>query len=220
MPVLPAFGGKLNSTIAILRSARAARRSATQLGHARRQHRGPLRMRRHVAAAVAGRRGERPPNVIGQIAPSSSGIATIMVASTGIRPRASRLPLLQRLEFDRVRRDVGHVERRQHLFGGAGIVVGRAADQREAGQRDHRVDERPAALQEIALDRRPRVESAGEGRDDPQALGFQRRDHAVVVRGVAGEHVGAHHQQADHAGLAAARQVLRSARRSRMRARG
>ena len=33
-------------------------------------------------------RSERPPNTIGPVAPSSSGIATIMVASTGIRPRS------------------------------------------------------------------------------------------------------------------------------------
>ncbi len=31
---------------------------------------------------------ERPPNTIGAVAPSSSGIATIMVASTGDRPRS------------------------------------------------------------------------------------------------------------------------------------
>ena len=38
-----------------------------------------------VSASAA----ERPPNTIGLIAPSSSGIATIIVASTGSRPRAS-----------------------------------------------------------------------------------------------------------------------------------
>jgi hypothetical protein len=34
-------------------------------------------------------RPQRPPNVIGRIPPSSSGMATIIVASTGSRPRAS-----------------------------------------------------------------------------------------------------------------------------------
>ena len=31
---------------------------------------------------------ERPPNTIGPVAPSSSGMATMMVVSTGIRPRS------------------------------------------------------------------------------------------------------------------------------------
>ena len=63
-----------------------------------------------------------------------------MVVSTGSSPRSERLPLLQRLELDGVRGDIGHVEPRQHLLGGPGVVVGGAADQREAGERNERVD--------------------------------------------------------------------------------
>jgi hypothetical protein len=78
-------------------------------------------------------------------------------------------PLVQRLELDRVGREVGHVQRRQHVLGRLGIVVGRAADQREAGERDHGVDDRPAVLHEEALDRRAGVQTGGEGRDHAQA---------------------------------------------------
>ena len=88
MPVAPAFGGKLKRTMASFRSATGVRRSAT--------------MRPTRAASIAARSGwarmsrpcsgpapvERPPNTIGPVDPSSSGIATIMVASTGIRPRS------------------------------------------------------------------------------------------------------------------------------------
>ena len=84
------------------------------------------------------------------VAPSSSGIATIIVASTGSRPRAIGLPLLERLELDRVRGEVRHVERSQHLFGGLRVVVGRAADQREAGQRDDGVDRAAPSLRKYA----------------------------------------------------------------------
>ena len=140
MPVAAGIGRKLNSTIAILRSARALRRSATSRATRAASIAARSGMRRHVAPPVAAPPLERPPKVIGQIAPSSSGIATIIVASTGVSPRAIVLPLLQRLEFDRMRRDIGHIERRQQFLGGAGIVVGGAADQREAGQRNHRID--------------------------------------------------------------------------------
>ena len=95
--------------------------------------------------------------------------------------------------------EIRHIELRQHLFGGLGVVVGGAADQREAGERHQRVDRGAAAVHEKGLHRRPRVEAAGEGRAHVQALRLQAGDHAVVVRGVAGEQVGPHHQQADRA---------------------
>ena len=85
----------------------------------------------------------RPPNTVGLVAPSISGRATSIVVSTGPRPCGDRRPLAQRLEFQRVRGDVGHVERAPGpRLGGGAVVVGRAADKAEPGQRDHRVDRR------------------------------------------------------------------------------
>ena len=86
MPVAPAFGGKLNSAIASLRSLRADLRSWICLSTRR--------------ASMLARSGwtcmsrtwpssawiDRPPNTIEPVAPSSSGSATIIVASTGSRP--------------------------------------------------------------------------------------------------------------------------------------
>ena len=69
-----------------------------------------------------------------------------MVASTGVRPRASALHCSMRLEFERVGGDVGHVELGQHLLGRARVVVGGAAHEREAGERDHGVHRRHAVL--------------------------------------------------------------------------
>jgi hypothetical protein len=98
-----------------------------------------------------------------------------------------------------VRREIRHVELRKQFFGSARIVVGRSADQRESRQRDHGVDRSASVPHEIPLDGRPRVEARGEGRHDPQALLLERGDDAVVVPGIAGQQVGAQHQQPDRA---------------------
>ncbi len=117
------------------------------------------------------------------------------------------VPLLQRLEFQRLRGDVGHVEIGERGLGGARVVVGGAADQGETGEGDDRVDDRASVALEEAVDGRPRVEAGGEGRDDREALLLQRADDAVVVGGVAGEHVGAHDQDADRSRAPPARQA-------------
>ena len=99
-PVAPAFGGKLNRTIARLRSARSERRSATSLatlpasasarsGHAcisRVSADGGKAHRRPQPVQGSPEPSARPPNTLGSTAPSSSGIATIIVASRGSRP--------------------------------------------------------------------------------------------------------------------------------------
>ena len=95
--------------------------------------------------------------------------------------------------------EVGHVEFAQQLLGRRGVVIGGPADQREAGERDHRVHQGLPVAAEVALHRRPGVQSAGEGGDDPEPACLQRRDDAVVMIGIAREHVGAHHQQPDGA---------------------
>ena len=108
-------------------------------------------------------------------------------------------PLLQRLEFDGLGGEIGHIEARQHVLGGARIIVGGAAHQREARQRDQRVDCWLAVLHEKALDRRALVEARGEGGDHFQPARLEGGDHAIIMRGVARQHVGAHQQQADRA---------------------
>ena len=88
---MPALGGKLNSTVATLRSARGPRRSATSLATRAASIAARSGCGHHVAALSPGVAAERPPKVIGQMPPSSSGMATIMVASTGSNPRLSAL---------------------------------------------------------------------------------------------------------------------------------
>ena len=98
-PTAPAFGGKLNSTMATLRSARAVRRRRTMrvtLAASASARSGQACMRGAEPAGVNWQRrpqpwqgaapSARPPNTVGATAPSSSGIATIMVDSTGDRP--------------------------------------------------------------------------------------------------------------------------------------
>ena len=100
--MLPALGGKLNTTSASLRWARSLRRKATILLTraasmlARSGHDAMSWVRSwsvkvqawwqpvQVTPALPG----RPPNTIGAMEPSNSGMATMMVLSTGSRPRS------------------------------------------------------------------------------------------------------------------------------------
>ena len=137
---------------------RSARRSVDQLGapcaasasarsghdlHLARQARrgeGAARVRNRCRVRPTRRTGRRTRSA--RSPPSSSGIATIIVDSSGSSPCRLAPHGLQRLEFDRVRRDIWHVELREHRLGGCGVVIGGAADQAEAGQRHHRIDRR------------------------------------------------------------------------------
>ncbi len=107
------------------------------------------------------------------------------------------LPFLDRLKFERLRGDIRHVELAQHFRRAVRIVVGRAADEREPGQRHKRVDLRAAASLEIGFDGRARVEAARERWDRSEPARLQFRDHRVVMRSVVGKHVGPHQQDAD-----------------------
>ncbi len=137
------------------------------------------------------------------------------------RQQAARifLPGRERLEFHRVRGDVGHVQRRQHRLGGVAIVVGGATDKREPGQRDDGIHLHHAVTQEIAGDRGPLVQPAGEGGDDAQAALFQRGDHAVIMRGVAGQQVGPQKQHANRTAGAPGGQLLHAGDDAAWRAR-
>ncbi len=130
--------------------------------------------------------------------------------------------MVQRLEFHRRDREVGHVQFGEDVLGRLRVVVGRAADQREAGERDQRVDGGLPVFEEVALDGGPVVEPGGEGRDHLHAACFERGDDAVVVPGVARQQVRTHHQQAHRAVLAAdghARQVAQFGRHALRHAR-
>ncbi len=111
------------------------------------------------------------------------------------QPAIGGFPLLDGLEFHRMRDQVGHVEFREHLFGRARVVVGRAADQREAGERHQGLDGAHAIAHEVLLDGGPGIEAARKRREHAQPACLERGDHAVVVLRIAGEHVGAQHQQ-------------------------
>ena len=122
MPVLPAFGGKLNSTMRDLALGARGAAQRDQLGHARGQRRRPARcMARCMSRGLRRRRrllAERPPKTIGPVAPSSSGMRHHHGGLDRQQAAVGALPLLQGLELDRVGREVGHVERGQHLLGG------------------------------------------------------------------------------------------------------
>ena len=55
----------------------------------------------------------------------------------------------------------------------------------------------PPVAQEEFFNRGTRVEASRESRNDPHAARFHRRDNAIIVAGVAREHIGAHHEKPD-----------------------
>ena len=223
VPDAPALGGKLNSTTRDLAlGARPVRRSATS--RATRAASMPAArccMSGHVAACnvsvqpVQSPR-QRPPNTIGLIAPSSSGIATMMVASTGSRPRGRSAPLLERLELDRMRGDVGHVEFRQQRprQRARRCRQGRRPARSRSARPLRRPSPRPSCMKKRSIAGRwsSPLANAGITLQSPR---LERRDHAVIVRGVAGQQVGAQQQHADGAALpgAAGSRSARSAMR-------
>ena len=110
-----------------------------------------------------------------------------------------RAPCLQRLELNGVSRDIGHVERGQCFLRRRRVVVGRAADEREAAQRHNGVDGGHAIALEKAIDGRPHVEPAGVGWNDVEAARFETGDDAVVVGSIARQDIRTHHEDADGA---------------------
>ena len=108
-------------------------------------------------------------------------------------------PLIQRLELQGVGREIGHVQRGEHILGSLGIVVSRTTHQGEACQRHQCVDPHNAVLNEKLIDRGTRIESRCKGRNHAQAARLEGRNHAIVVPGVTGQQVGAQHEHADGA---------------------
>ena len=82
--------------------------------------------------------------------------------------------MVKRLKLHWVRRDVRHVQMRQHFFGGFGVVVGGATDQREAGERHHSVNRHLVVVHEKAVDGRARIQARCKHRQHAQALRFHR----------------------------------------------
>ena len=217
-----------------LRALRTAQ--GDQLAHAGGQRVGALAAGLHVVHAVGAVEGAA---LAAALATHALGRATTAVdhrsggaVQLGDRHHHGRLdrqqaalggaPVVQRLELHRRDRQVGHVQPRQDVFGGVGVVVGRATDEREAGQRDQCVDGGLSVPEEVRLDGRSVVQAGREGGNHAQATRLQRGNDAVVVAGVAGQQVGAHHQQAHGAVLAAgghARQVVRRGRQALRHAR-
>lgn len=156
-----------------------------QLVHPRRQHAGALDAGVHVAAVGARREdatpvaaGAGPSGVVGASAEDDGSGGAIQFGDRHHDGRLDRhqpalgsAPLLQRSQLGRMGRDIRHVELRQHLLRRMGVVIGRAADEGEAGQRHHRVDDGTAVLQEELLDR------GRESRPDAKA-GMTRRPRA------------------------------------------
>ena len=112
------------------------------------------------------------------------------------KPTGGGLPLAERLELQRMRGDVGHVQDGQGRNSCRAVVVGGATDQAEAGQRHHRID----ATLEVGLHRGAAIKAPGEGGDAGDALGLEGADDGIIMRGIGGKDVGPQHQQTDRRG--------------------
>ena len=172
----------------------AVRRSATSLatlsasastrsGHGR--HRALAAPgRQPMRAAVAALRAPwRPPKTIGLVAPSSSGIATIIVASTGPGHCAIGRPLVQRLELERMRGDIGHVERRP----ASSAAARRCRPGRRPGEKPVSDTSASTSARRSRRGRTRRSPGAHRARwrrpgSTARPLRLERRDHAVIVR--------------------------------------
>ena len=97
------------------------------------------------------------------------------------------------LKLQRMGRDIGQVQILQNRHRRRAVIIGRAADQAEPGQRDQGID---LATGKIALDRGPPVEPTGKGGQNGKASFLHLTDHAIIMRGVGGQHIAAHHHQA------------------------
>ncbi len=197
MPVAPPFGGKLKRTIATLRLARSDAAQADEAHDPFGQALDPFRMRAKVALgalrsglpASAEHRRRRGPVELGD-RDHHGRLDRRKAAVRGF-------PLLDRLEFEGVGGDIGDVEVAEKRRRAGGVVIGGAADQREAGQGDEGVDRRNAVALEEGVDRGARVKAAREGRNNSQAPRLEGGDHGVVVGRVVGEQVRTHEQEAD-----------------------
>ena len=197
MPVAPALGGKLKRTTATLRFARSLARNRTSRStrSARRAIRSLMRL--DVARRAGQGVARSPAKHDRSRRPVEFGNGDHHGRLNRRKSAVGTLPFLDRLKFERLRGDIRHVELAQHFRGAVRIVVGRAADERESGQRHQRVDRRAAASLEIGFDGGARVEAARERRDRPEPARLQFRDHCVVMRSVVGEDVGPHQQDAN-----------------------
>ena len=81
-----------------------------------------------------------------------------------VKPTPRAFPFFQRLELHGLGGEIGHVQLGQSLLGTLGVVVGRAAHEREAAERNHRIDDRQPILHEEPFDGGPLVEACRKGR--------------------------------------------------------
>ena len=108
-------------------------------------------------------------------------------------------PLRQRLELQRMRRDIGHVEPFQHFDRRVAVIIGWPADKAEPGQRQQRVDLCTMGVAEEGLDGGTPVQPRRKAGENPQPARLERPDHGVVMCGVARQHIAAHQEHADRA---------------------
>ena len=116
------------------------------------------------------------------------------------QPLRTQRPFLDRLELDRVGGEVGQVELAQNLARGLRIAIGRAADQRKAGEVDDGIHGGLAiTVDKEGFDCRACIKPAGEHRHDLEPGGFEGSNRAVIMRAVAAQQIGTQQDQPDRA---------------------
>ena len=81
--------------------------------------------------------------------------------------------MLQRLKFDGVGCNIGHIQFDQDFFGRLGVVIGGTPNEGKAHQRNHRVDGRMSILEEELLYRGAGVETRRKGGNYAQSARFE-----------------------------------------------
>ena len=98
------------------------------------------------------------------------------------KTRARVGPLTKGLELQRMCCDIGHIQFGQGCNRCRAVVIGGAADQRKAGQRDHGIH--TLAGLEIGVDRGAAIKPTGKGGNAGDAARFKRGDDGIVMGGV------------------------------------
>ena len=104
------------------------------------------------------------------------------------------------MKFEALHCQIGHVEGFEHFLRGVGVVIGRAAHERETGERNHRIDNRLTPIHKESLYRGPRIEPRRKCGNDPQTPRFKRLDNRIVMGAVSRKRIGAHQQNTYRAG--------------------
>ena len=177
-----------------------------QLAHAGGQHGRALHLGQHPAATahtIAARAWRGPSRDAAAAAIGDGRDGTIEFGDghhhCGLDRRQAGIagaPGRNGLELQRMGQQIGHIEPGEDFLGRLAVIIGRAANQAETGERDDGIHRRHAILHEVFFDGRATVEPGHEGRHDIHAARLHGGDCTIIMASIARQHIAAQKQHA------------------------